>query len=143
MVPETLLAGALLFAPAQVEASDSTLEVEVKVTQKYLVPLCLDGRPVESGDRRWKLASGSHSLAFTMRNSPRTEVPGAEVAPGFAVVGVVLEAGHEYEVEIRAPETTFSSRVWKEGEWKPVVRNRTTDRIVSGEPEWKASGCES
>lgn len=142
MAPETLVAGALLFMPSPGEASDSALESDVKVTQKYLVPVCVDGGAVESRDRRWELAPGSHSLAFTMRNSARPGVPGTEVAPGVAVVGVILEAGHKYEVEIRAPATTFSSRVWKQGEWRPVVRDRTMDRIVSGEPEWKVSGCE-
>jgi hypothetical protein len=54
----------------------------------------------------------------------------------------MLDAEHKYEVEIRAPATTFASRVWKNGDWKPVVRDRTVDRIVSSEPEWLAAGCE-
>jgi hypothetical protein len=141
MIPETLVAGALLFLPVRVEPV-RTEEVEVEVKQKYLSPVCLDGQPVAPGDRRWKLSPGDHRLAFTMRNSPRSGVPGGDASPGVAVLGVTLEAGHEYEIEVRAEATTFSSRVWSEGEWKPVVRDRTVDRIVSGEPEWKVSGCE-
>lgn len=135
MALETLVAAALFMG------LDSG-EVEVKVTQKYLVPTCVNGGPVDAGERRFDLAPGTYSLAFTMRNAARQRVPGADAAPGIAVVQATLEAGHKYEVEVRAPAMTFSSRIWKSGEWKPVVRDRTIDRIVSGEPEWQASGCE-
>jgi hypothetical protein len=64
------------------------------------------------------------------------------VLPGVAVVAFTLEAGHKYEVEVRASPTAFSSRTWERGEWKPVVRDRTIDRIVSGEPRWSGSVCE-
>jgi hypothetical protein len=79
------------------------VRVEIKVTQKYLVPVCLNGRPVDSGERRWWLTPGSHTLAFTMRNTPRSAVADAEAVPGIAVVRFMLDAEHKYEVEIRAP----------------------------------------
>jgi len=142
MVVATFIAAVLLFTPIPLEPEESAHRVEVKVTQKYLVPACLNGRPVDAGERRWRLAPGSHSLAFTMHNAPRQAVAGADVAPGIAVVRFMLDAEHKYEVEIRAPATTFASRVWKNGDWKPVVRDRTVDRIVSSEPEWLAAGCE-
>ncbi len=142
MALETLAAVALLFMANSPEPADSPLRVDVKVTQKYLVPVCVNGAPVGEGERSWRLLPGNHSLAFTMRNAARKRVPGAEQAPGVAVVQVMLELGHEYEVEVRAPAMTFASRVWTLGEWKPVVRDRTADRIVSSEPDWMVSGCE-
>jgi hypothetical protein len=138
---ETLLAASLLFPAHPMEPAGAGPPVEIKVTQKSLVTICRDGEPAKEGERRWRLAPGQHSLAFTMRNAPRPGVPEGEAAPGTAVVRFTLEAGHKYEVEIRAPALAFSTRVWERGEWKPVVRDRTADRIVSGEPEWKGSGC--
>jgi len=107
---------------------------DVRVTQRYLVPLELDGQRVEDGARRWALSLAEHSLAFTMRNDPRTGIPNAD--PGIAVIAFTPEAGHRYEVETRAPGETWGLRVWTKGDWKPVVRDRTTDRIVSSEPVW-------
>src|SRR3990172_5751285 len=72
--------------------------VEVKVTQKYLVPVCIDGAPVE-GDRHWRLALSEHILGFTMRNEPR-HAAAPEAAPGFAVVRFTPEAEHRYEIEV-------------------------------------------
>jgi hypothetical protein len=140
MVVATLTA-LLLLTSVPLEPRQSANAVDVKVTQKYLMPVCLDERPVAAGERDWRLAPGSHSLAFTMRNAPRRGVASADVAPGIAVVRFILDPEHTYEVEIRAPAATFASRVWKRGDWKPVVRDRTVDRIVSGEPEWLADGC--
>lgn len=116
--------------------------VEVKVTQKFLQPLCLNGVPVKRGERRWRLGLREHSLAFTMRNQPRPGAPDSDATPGVAVIGFTPEAGHRYEVETRAPESTYSWRVWKRGEWKPVVRDRTVERVVSTEPEWRESPCQ-
>jgi hypothetical protein len=114
---------------------------KVKVTQSHLEATCLDGKP--TGDKRaWTLAAGDHTMTFTMRNEPR---PGAAASaaesPGAATVTFGLEAGHDYEVEIRAEPMTFSRRVWQEQHWTPVVRDRTTDRIVSSEPRWNAGEC--
>ena len=142
MITAAFIVAVLPFSAIFVEREAPAAGVQVRVTQKYLVPVCLDERPVDSGERSWRLAAGSHSFAFTMRNEPRNTVTDSEDVPGMAVVRFVLEAEHKYEVEIRAPATTFSSRVWKSGEWKPVVRDRTADRIVSSEPEWPSSGCE-
>jgi len=111
---------------------------DVRVTQRYLVPLALDGQPVEAGVRRWRLTLGEHSLAVTMRNEPRTGMPDAD--PGIAVITFTPEAGHRYEVEIRGPADAYSTRVWVKGNWTPVVRDRTTDRIASGEPTWRGAG---
>ena len=142
MVLERLLsvtALLMLLGAQEPNAADSAVEVEVK--QKYLVPLCLDGAPLEPGERSWKLASGAHSIASTMRNDPRSGSPVPDADPGVALVRFKLEPGHRYDVEARAPSASFSSRVWSEGEWKPVVRDRTIDRIVSGDPEWKPRGA--
>lgn len=120
---------------------------EVKVTQRYLESVCLDGAPVKPGERNWRLGVGAHSLAFTMRNDPRQGVePHQRIepkgAPGVAEVSFTLEASHKYEVEVRASAMAFSTRVWERGEWRPVVRDRTADRVISGEPQWRDSGCQ-
>jgi hypothetical protein len=73
---------------------------------------------------------------------PRKGSPAPKEGPGVATVRFALEAGHRYEVEVRAPALSFSWRVWVQGEWKPVVRDRTVDRIVSSEPEWTSEGCQ-
>ena len=133
-----LVAVLIVAGPAPDDRASGT---EVKVTQKSLQPLCLDGAAVKAGQRRWRLAAGEHALAFTMRNRPRTGVAGSDVAPGVAVVRFTPEAGHKYEVEVRAPATTFSTRVWERGGWKPVVRDRTVDHVASSDPEWTESAC--
>ena len=119
---------------------------EVKITQRYLEPLRLDGSPVKPGERSWRLGMGQHSLAFTMRNDPRQGVEphhkiDPQATPGVAAVSFAVEASHRYDVEVRASAMAFSSRVWERGEWKPVVRDRTADRLISGEPQWSDSGC--
>jgi hypothetical protein len=139
MAIATFFVAVLALLPMLVGQDESAARVEIKVTQKYLVPVCLNGRPVDSDQRRWWLTPGSHSLAFTMRNAPRSAR--GDAVPGVALVRFTLDAEHKYEVEIRAPATTFTSRAWKSGEWRPVVRDRTVDRIVSSEPDWVA-GCE-
>jgi hypothetical protein len=132
VVLTVLVAGATFAAP-------EARPVGVKVTHGHLRPVCMDGAPVRPGDRSWRLAPGSHSMVLTMRNAPR---PGIADAPaGFAAVTFTLEDGHQYEVEVRAPATAFSNRVWARGEWKPVVRDRTADRLVSGEAQWSESAA--
>jgi hypothetical protein len=132
---------ALLSLSAPLAAGEAPPAVEVKVTHRYLEAVCLNGTRLKPGERRWRLSVGDHSLAFTMRNDAR---PGVEPkgGAGVAVVSFAVEAGHKYEVEVRASATAFSSRVWERGEWKPVVRDRTTNRVVSGEPQWSDSGCQ-
>jgi hypothetical protein len=132
----------MLGAPVMVMVQGG-LVAEVKVKQRYLEPVCLDGKPVRPGERQWELSGGAHSLSFTMRNDPRQGAePDPKQAPGVAELSFTVEAGHKYEVEVRGPTTAFSTRVWERGEWKPVVRDRTADRVISGEPEWRDSGCQ-
>lgn len=119
---------------------------EVKVTQRYLEPVCLDGAAIKPGERSWRLGLGPHSMALTMRNAPRPGIEphqavDAEGGPGVASISFTVEASHRYEVEARAPAAAFSWRVWKRGEWKPVVCDRTADLVISGEPQWSDSGC--
>ena len=132
-----IAAVALLAASGTPQVSaQPAASVKVKVTQSYLVPTCLDGMPT-GGKRTWTMPAGVHTMSFTMRNEPR---PGGAAAstgsPGVAAVTFTLEAGHNYEVEVRADPTTFSRRVWEREQWQPVVRDRTADRIVSSEPRW-------
>jgi hypothetical protein len=108
------------------------------VTQRALVVQCLDGAAVGDGRRSWTV-SAPVTLAVTMRNQPRTGVANAD--PGTAIVRFTPDAGHRYEVEARADAASFSRRVWTIGKWAPVVRDRTTDRVVSGDPEWAAPSC--
>jgi hypothetical protein len=133
----------VFFASTSSTASGQTPAVAtVKVTHSHLMPACLDGAPAT--DRRtWTLREGSHTMAFTMRNEPR---PGTSVespdSPGVAVVTFTVEAGHKYEVEVRAPAASFSKRVWEREQWTPAVRDRTVDRIVSGDASWTTSACQ-
>ncbi len=81
----------------------------------------------------------STGLTFTMRNQPRAGVAGA--VPGFATVTLTPEPWRHYKVEVRSAPQTFSARVWPEGQWTPVVRDRTADRVVSGELVWRPPPC--
>jgi hypothetical protein len=109
--------------------------VEVNITQKYLVPVCLDGRKITARERRWRLETRLHAVSFTMGDDP--------AKAGFPTVRFTPEVGHKYEIEVRAAPITFARRAWERGAWKPVVRDRTADRIVTGEPEWSDSACPS
>jgi hypothetical protein len=131
----------MLCLGAATGASSAQQTADVKVTQKYLVPLCLNGAPVKSGDRRWKLAPTEHSMTFTMKNKPRKGMVATPGGPGIVVIKFTLEAGHKYELEARASSTTFSSRTWERGAWSPVVRDRTADRVVATQPVWTDAGC--
>jgi hypothetical protein len=131
----------ILILGASVGAWSAQQPADVKVTQKYLVPMCLDGAPVKSGDRRWKLSPAEHSMTFTMRNKPRKGMVATPGGPGIVVIKFTPEAGHKYELEARASSTTFSTRVWERGAWSPVVRDRTADRVVATEPVWVDAGC--
>jgi hypothetical protein len=114
-------------------------DAEVRLTQRRLVALCLDGIRLAADVRQWRLSPGQHSLAVTMRNEPRPGVPSAD--PGTATVRFTVERGHHYEIEVRAPAASYATRVWKKGEWTPVVRDRTVDRIASEAPEWNTPSC--
>jgi len=113
--------------------------IRVRVTQRYLVARCFNGNAVDPGTRQWNVAPARVTLAFSMRSEPRSGDPAPD--SGTATVSFEAETGHRYEVEIRADAATFSSRVWRANEWIPVVRDRTTDRIVSDAPRWSEAGC--
>ena len=133
-----LSAGAILALAACLSASPATPTASVTITQSHLVGLCVNGRAL-NGDRKWASETTSQLVEFTMRNEPR---PGIESStPGIAVVSFLPEAAHRYEIEVRAEPDTFSKRVWTRGAWAPVVRDRTTDKIVSGEPAWHEATC--
>ena len=129
-----LLGGAMA---AGIAAADGT--IEVKVTQRYLVAKCFNGRAVGADTREWKVDPGPVTLAFAMRSQPRQggEVPDS----GTALVSFTAEVGHRYEVETRADAASYSRRVWRKEEWIPVVRDRTTDRIVSDAARWVDPTC--
>jgi hypothetical protein len=128
-----------VFVVAQSTPGLATTTVSVSVTRSDLVPLCLDGAPVAGEERRWQLDEKEHVLAFTMRNIPRggTVTKGT---PGIAMVRFTPEPGHRYDVEVRTTSPmSYSTLIWQRGEWRPAVRDRTVDRIVTGDPEWVAS----
>jgi hypothetical protein len=121
----------VLLAPSP---KTKVIRAEVNITQKLLVPGCVDGTPIEAYRRRWRLELRPHTASFTLGSDARQA--------GFATVRFTLEAGHKYEIEVRTDDAmAFARRAFERGAWKPVVRDRTTDRIVSGEPEWSDSAC--
>lgn len=123
-----------VFAMLVAAADAPVARAEVNITQKLLVPACLDGLPIKARERRWRLETRAHSVSFTMGTDPGEA--------GFATVRFVPEAGHKYEIEVRTDEATaFARRSFPRGKWKPVVRDRTADRLVTGEPEWSSSAC--
>lgn len=131
---------ALPFTAAAVLAGADTTLVDLKVTHRALVPLCIDSTPAK-GTRQWKVEARPVTMTFTTRNEPRSGV--ANTGAGVAAISFVPEPGHRYEVEVRADGTAYSLRVYEKGEWTPVVRDRTTDRIVSGPAEWRNIECNS
>lgn len=111
----------------------------LKVTQRHLVAVCLDAAPVRVGARSWNTGTTAMALTVTMRNQPRPGI--AEAAAGYATVTFTPEAGHRYEIEVRAAPQTFSQRVWPEGAWTPVVRDHTDNRLVGSVPVWGPPPC--
>ena len=110
---------------------------DLRVSHSHLIATCINGKPID-GERHWRVTAPV-SITATMQNEPRAGVGNA--APGFAVIDFTPEPGHRYEIEVRGAAMMFSCRVWPRGEWKAVVRDRTTDRVVSSEPRWTESGC--
>jgi hypothetical protein len=132
-----VLLAAVLVDPPTTSAQSTA---DVRITNKYLRVVCLDGTAAAGAQRKWALPTREVSATFTMHNQPREGRPGSDA--GFASLTFTLEPGHKYEIEVRAEPTSYSSRVWTKGEWRPVVRDRTTSTIVSGEPRWvSAPGC--
>jgi hypothetical protein len=127
-----LLAAVALWQPAAAPTAD------VRVTQRALRVVCVNGQPPGTA-RSWRFEAAPVTLAFTMANTPRSGT--ASVPAGTAVVTFTPEPGHRYEVEVRASASSYSARVWPKGEWAPVVRDRTTDAIVSTSPSWADTPC--
>ena len=135
-----LLAAMYACQPDSTQASNLTEPADVRVSNSHLMPMCMNGTPLSGNQRSWKLSEKT-SFVFTMRNEPR---PGIEnYPPGQAAIEFAPEAGHIYEIEVRGDAAAFSRRVWKRGEWRPVVRDRTTNQIVSSDPGWIDGGCGS
>jgi hypothetical protein len=129
---------AVLAAASCAVAGPTDRPAELRITQKHLIATCYDGKPISGSERSWTVTAPV-SIAFTMRNEPRPGVKNA--SPGVAAVSFEPEAGHKYEIEVRAPATAYSQRVWSRGEWTVVVRDRQTDRIVSHAPQSLEGGC--
>jgi hypothetical protein len=135
-----LLVGIYVCQPNQTQASAVAQPADVRVSNSHLVPMCMNGTALNGGQRRWKLSEKT-TLVFTMRNAPR---PGVENhAPGLAAIEFTPTTGHTYEIEVRGEAMAFSRRVWTRGEWKPVVRDRTSTEIISSNPRWIDRGCGS
>jgi hypothetical protein len=137
LCPMTMMVTACLASPTQ--ASDIGQAADVRVSNSSLVVMCVGAQSVDAKQRHWHLAQPT-SFTLTMLNKPRPGVSNRE--PGLAVISFTPEAGHEYEIEARGDAAAYSLRVWAKGEWKPVVRDRTTDRIVSSDPQWIERGCQ-
>ena len=119
-------------------AAPSARAADVRISNSHLLAVCFAGKPVSADQRRWNVTEPV-SLTFTMRNQPRPGI--ANHDPGIAVIDFAPEAGHQYEIEVRGDAAAFSARVWTRGQWRPVVRDRTTDQIVSSDPKWIEVGC--
>jgi hypothetical protein len=138
--PTVVCAALALLTPPLLSAAPPA-DARLRITQRALVVQCVNDAPVAPGTRAW-IVSAPVALAVTMRNQPRPGMaPGGDAGPGTAIVRFTPEPGHRYEVEVRADAASFSRRVWTTGTWAPVVRDRTTDRVVSDEPEWAAPPC--
>lgn len=110
---------------------------EVRISNRHLAATCVAGDPA-GPQRKWRVSAPT-ALTLTMRNNPRPGIGNTD--PGQAMVTFTPEPGHGYDIEVRADPMTFSTRVWKAGEWTPVVRDRATGRIVSAAPRWVEAGC--
>ena len=129
----------LMLLVASCAVAGPTAAARVRLTNSHLVATCVDGKAVAVRTRDWHFAAPA-TLTLTMRNEPRPGIDNA--APGLATITFTPEDGHRYEVEVRASAAANSQRVWRQGEWTPVVRDRTTDRVVSSEPQWvDAAAC--
>jgi hypothetical protein len=135
----TTLALLLMMADAMAAPADSA---RLAITQPALIAQCVNGTAVAPRTRTWTVTAPV-VLAVTMRNEPRPGMaPAGDGDPGTATISFTPEPGHRYEVEVRADATRFSTRVWPKGGWTPVVRDRTTDAVVSGAPVWGAPPCQ-
>lgn len=122
---------------AAAAAIDAQAPANLRASNSHLVVTCFNGTAI-NGVREWRVFAPA-SITTTMRNEPRPGV--ANAAPGLAVIDFTPEPGHKYEIEVRGEAWLFSRRVWPRGDWTAVVRDRTTDRIVSSAPRWIEAGC--
>jgi hypothetical protein len=140
-VTESIVVVLSLISASIAAADAQPSEARLRVTQRALVVQCFNGAPVAARTRAWTVTAPV-TLAVTMRNQPRPGMAHAgDADAGTAIVQFTPEPGHRYEVEVRADAAAFSARVWPKGGWVPVVRDRTADRVVSGEPEWATPPC--
>ena len=119
-------------------AAPSARPADLRISNTNLLATCFAGKPISDGKRSWSVTEPV-SMTFTMRNQPRSGIDNRD--PGIAVVSFTPVADHKYEIEVRGDAAAFSTRVWTKGEWRPVVRDRTTDQIVSTDPKWIETGC--
>lgn len=127
---------------AHTPLSAQTDRARLAITQPALVVQCFNGTATAPRTRSWTVTAPV-VLVLTMRNEPRPGMaPAGDIDPGTATVSFTPEPGHRYEVEVRAEAMRFSTRVWPRGEWTPVVRDRTTDAVVSSAPVWGAPPCQ-
>src|SRR5690349_13863228 len=136
MTPRLWFFPILILAAVLRLTAEEPNKAHVKITQKHLSLLCLDQKAVKDSQRSWDLPPTEHSLTFTITNQPRSGTSNGQVDSGVAVIRFTPIGGHLYEIEIRGPGESYSTRVWRKSEWKPVVRDRTTGLIVSSDPEW-------
>ena len=132
----------LLAGDVTAQTRGRTSGASLRITQRALIAMCKNDVRVEPSMRRWTVGADEVRLTVTMRNEPRYPDRG-HGPPGAATIAFRPEAGHRYEVEVRADGGSFARRVWTAGNWTPVVRDRTTDQIVSSPPDWTPTACSS
>ena len=110
---------------------------DVRVSNSHLQTACVNGEP--SDQRTWDLPPRAVTMTFTMKNQPRPGRTNADA--GWASIEFTPETGHTYEIEVRSEPFRYSERVWPKGEWRPVVRDRTTDQIISSAAQWVDNAC--
>ena len=128
----------VLFMASCAMAGPSARPADLRISHANLLATCFAGKPISDGARSWDVTAPV-SMTFTMRNQPRPGIDNHD--PGLAVVTFTPVADHKYEIEIRGDAAAYATRVWTKGEWRPVVRDRTTNQIVSSEPQWIEKGC--
>jgi hypothetical protein len=135
-----VLAALLLAGDIHAQSAAAAPTASLRITQRALVAMCMNDVPVESSKRRWTIGPQEVRLTVTMRNEPRHahEVAGPA---GRAAIAFRPEPGHRYEIEVRADSQSFARRVWTARNWTPVVRDRTTEQIVSTPPDWSPAAC--
>ena len=125
----------IAFMFATLDAAPRT--ADVRVSNSHLQTACVNGEP--SDQRKWDLPPRAVAMTFTMKNQPRPGRTSADA--GWASIEFTPETGHTYEIEVRSEPIRYSDRVWPKGEWRPVVRDRMTDQIISSAPRWVESAC--